>query len=147
MRDQIEMRYQRTWIIYFWIEVIVFAFDTIQKIRGFPTLTPGPYYINGLRAISIIALFGFAYQKKLGLRIIWQVFFLAHSFFVFRFAFIMFYGLSNIVRLIEAGEIGWCVTLFMLLLLLFTYVPVYYANFSYAFTNKKIWNRRYSPGL
>jgi hypothetical protein len=124
------MKYQRAWIIYSWIAIFLLVFDTFQKIRGAPSITPGPYYINGLRAIAILALIGFAYQKKIASRLFWQGFFAVHSYFVFK--------LFNTFSRIDTGDISFLA----LLLLLFTYLPVYYANFGYAFMSKKVWEKQ-----
>jgi hypothetical protein len=130
------MKYQRAWIIYFWIDVFMLVFDTVQKIRGLSSLTPGPYYIIGLRVISFITLFGFAYQRKIGLRIIWQTFFIAHSYFMYRLLF----GLVNVVRLAGTeSDWDWYLGLPVFVLLVFTYFPVYYANFRYGFAKSKVW--------
>lgn len=123
------MKYQRAWIIYSWIAIFVLAFDTFQKLRGFLSLTPGPYYINVLRAISLIAVFGFAYQKKIASRFFWQIFFILHSYLVFK--------MFTVFLKLDIGDISFVA----LILLSFTYLPLYYANFSYAFINKNIWKK------
>jgi len=121
------MKDKRAWIFYSWLSSVVLFIDTFEKLRGSPSLTPGPDYVIGLRAISIIALFGLAYKKKIAFRILWQGFFVLHSYFIFKL-FATFLKLN-------IGETS-AVTL---ILLLIVYLPIYYANLCYAFMKKEIW--------
>lgn len=68
-------------------------------------------------------------KKKIAERLLWQVFFVLHSYFVFKL-FIVF-------SRIPAAD----VSLAAVVILLITYVPLYYANFTYAFMSKKAWDK------
>ena len=72
---------------------------------------------------------GFSYQKKIAARRLWQVFFVLHSYLVFRLLIIFSKIDMDVISVI------------VLTLLFFVYIPVYYANFSYAFISKRIWGK------
>lgn len=102
-------------------------------------MTPGGPHIYGIRVLSFIAFYGLAYQKKIVRVLFWRAFFVLHSFLLYKI-------IKSLLSTSVIEDVNLPFFLGVASVILFIYVPFYYANFRYAFRSENIWMNEKQKG-
>jgi hypothetical protein len=128
----------RAWRWYFWISVALAALTLLFDAKwGFSYESFGEllYTVLGyiVEVLALVCLYGFAWQVRFGKQHYWAVFFFVNVLFFFS---AIVYALVSKEFIAEMG-LGFALSVLLLGTVLT--LPMFVANFLYAFRNKQLW--------
>jgi len=132
--DETEQRPGLAWKIFFWLLtalmlISIFAIFYIENLNALD------YFDMLIFSVSILGLYGYAFSKKIGARIIWRVvFYILITWSIFYEVFSPF--ILNIPQYGEAGVID------IWLLFNIIYLPLFMSLYYYGFKSEHIWKQR-----
>jgi len=130
----------KAWRWYFWASVVVTALSLGFEVKGgFADQGWGELLYSAfgyvVEILALVCLYGFVWQVRFGKHQYWAVFFFVNI--VFFLSSIGYAVLSNDSEFIESMGLGF--TVGVLLLGTALTIPMFIANFLYAFRNKHLW--------
>ena len=118
---------EKFWKAYFYFMIILFI---LLSWRTVANLTVFTWIDMALSLVTLVALYGFSFNKKILIRLFWQI-----SFFVCVISEIC--GLT--ISIIENIKSSIIITIIAFTLVLAIILPIYIAMFLYGFRRENLW--------
>lgn len=133
-----KIKFQKAWKFYFWLSLVALAAGLLLEFKmettesGFPDIALNIFsYI--IEIVTLVCLYGYAWQVRFGRKIFWQVFFLVSlGFFGYSVSDVM---APDVEELFSSNII---VILLAALMLLLFFLQLL-ATYLYAFHSKPLW--------